>query len=182
MSRASLKRLSRRTSRSTMPRRNQCRPGIHCRRLLCEPLEDRRLLSSDMSPSQPQESCLILSRLDEIPPRDIGESDLLSSADATSRDSVFVPIGHQDSTSVLGLANAPDEGRLALAPQQGTIVASTETPTIEITDAPPYGVAGFLNGVVGGVDFGTHRVAAYIHVEGGGWWTKPTFASPTVPI
>ncbi len=55
-------------------------------------------------------------------------------------------------------------------------------PTIEITSVPPYGVDGFIDGVVTGVDFATHVAAVYIQIEGAGWWTKPSFASPTVPI
>jgi hypothetical protein len=56
------------------------------------------------------------------------------------------------------------------------------TPGIAISAVPPYGVDGFIGGVVSGVDFATHRVAPYIHVEGLGWYTKPTFLSPTVLI
>jgi hypothetical protein len=59
--------------------------------------------------------------------------------------------------------------------------SSSETaPTIEIGALPPYGSAGFLTGVAGGVDLSTHRVAAYIHLEGLGWYSKPTAAAPTV--
>lgn len=59
---------------------------------------------------------------------------------------------------------------------------TTGTPTIEITSVPDYRVVGNLSGVVTGVDFATHRVVTYIHVEGLGWWVKPTIAIPTVPI
>lgn len=55
-------------------------------------------------------------------------------------------------------------------------------PTITITSLPPYAVAGPIAGRVAGVDFATHRVAVYIQIEGAGWWTKPSFSSPTVPI
>lgn len=56
------------------------------------------------------------------------------------------------------------------------------TPTVDITSVPPYAVDGFIGGTVTGVDFSTHRVAVYIQIEGLGWWTKPTFANPTIPI
>jgi hypothetical protein len=36
--------------------------------------------------------------------------------------------------------------------------------------------------VVSGVDFSLFRVAFYIYIDGAGWWTKPTFATPTIPI
>jgi hypothetical protein len=43
-------------------------------------------------------------------------------------------------------------------------------------------VAGQIVGTVAGVNHSTHEVAAYLHIEGGGWWTKPNFSLPTVPI
>jgi len=54
--------------------------------------------------------------------------------------------------------------------------------SISITGLPPHGAFGSLTGTVAGVEFATHRVATYVHAEGAGWYTKPTFASPTVPI
>ncbi len=60
--------------------------------------------------------------------------------------------------------------------------ASAATPSIKIASVPPYAVDGFIHGKVTGVDFTTHQVAPYIQIEGLGWWTKPTFANPTVPI
>ena len=60
--------------------------------------------------------------------------------------------------------------------------AASADPTIKIVIVPPYGGSGFLQGVVNGVPFGQYRVAPYIHIEGAGWWTKPTLAAPTVPI
>lgn len=53
---------------------------------------------------------------------------------------------------------------------------------ITITGLPPYGGDGFLQGIVTGVDTSQYKVAPFIHIEGGGWWTKPTFGAPTVPI
>jgi hypothetical protein len=55
-------------------------------------------------------------------------------------------------------------------------------PTVEITSVPNYAEDGFLSGTVRGIDFASHRVAVYIQIEGAGWWTKPTFDNPTVPI
>ena len=54
--------------------------------------------------------------------------------------------------------------------------------TIDITEVPDFGVSGFVRGQVSGVNTATHRVAPFIQFEGAGWWTKPTFANPTVPI
>ncbi|OQB89462.1 MAG: hypothetical protein BWX84_02400 [Verrucomicrobia bacterium ADurb.Bin118] len=55
-------------------------------------------------------------------------------------------------------------------------------PSITIINVPPYAANGVMQGVVSGVDFTAYRVAPYIQVEGSGWWTKPTLASPTVAI
>ena len=54
--------------------------------------------------------------------------------------------------------------------------------TIEITGVPAFGSAGNITGTVTGFDPSTHRVAAYLYIEGAGWWTKPSFGMPTVPI
>ena len=54
--------------------------------------------------------------------------------------------------------------------------------SIAITSAPPYGSAGSISGTVTGVNLATHRVAVYIYIDGSGWWTKPSAATPTVPI
>jgi hypothetical protein len=56
-------------------------------------------------------------------------------------------------------------------------------PLIQITATPPYCSGGVLKGEVTGVsDPENYEVAPYIHVEGVGWWTKPTFAHPTVAV
>src|SRR5205814_2184532 len=55
-------------------------------------------------------------------------------------------------------------------------------PTIHITSVPTFGQAGTLAGTVSGVDTTAYRVAGFIYIDGGGWWSKPNFASPTVPI
>lgn len=60
--------------------------------------------------------------------------------------------------------------------------ASAAQPGITITSLPAYGASGVMQGLVSGVDFSAYRVAGYIQIEGAGWWTKPTYASPTVPI
>ncbi|MGE3173477.1 MAG: hypothetical protein AB7O97_12705 [Planctomycetota bacterium] len=54
--------------------------------------------------------------------------------------------------------------------------------SIAIQSAPPYGASGSISGTVTGVSFAAHRVAVYIHIDGVGWWTKPSAAAPTVPI
>lgn len=55
-------------------------------------------------------------------------------------------------------------------------------PTISITSVPAWATDGSIAGRVSGVNFATHRVAVYIQIEGSGWWTKPSFTTPTVPI
>jgi hypothetical protein len=60
--------------------------------------------------------------------------------------------------------------------------AAAGAQTLEITSVPDYGTLGLLGGRVLGVDPASHHVASYIQIEGSGWWTKPTFASPSVPI
>jgi hypothetical protein len=54
-------------------------------------------------------------------------------------------------------------------------------PSIKITTIPAYGSQNGIAGVVTGVQTNEYVVATYINVAGG-WWTKPTFANPTVPI
>ncbi len=53
---------------------------------------------------------------------------------------------------------------------------------ISIDGVPPHGSSGQITGNVFGVDPATHSVAAYLNIEGSGWWTKPNFGMPTVPI
>lgn len=60
--------------------------------------------------------------------------------------------------------------------------AAGAVPAIEIVSVPVYAEEGFVTGVASGVDFATHQVAPYIYIDGVGWFTKPTFASPTVPL
>lgn len=62
-------------------------------------------------------------------------------------------------------------------PQQ---VAAQCTPKVVITLLPAYGSFEDLRGTVECADPAAHRIAAYIYVSG--WWTKPTFASPTAGI
>jgi len=60
--------------------------------------------------------------------------------------------------------------------------APARSQTIQVDTVPRYAALGFITGTVTGVDFATHHVATYIHIEGSGWWTKPTSTDPTVPI
>lgn len=61
-------------------------------------------------------------------------------------------------------------------------LGSLHAQSIQITSAPQYGSPGSISGTVSGVNFATHRVAVYLHIDGAGWWTKPSAAAPTVPI
>ncbi|MEC7582898.1 MAG: hypothetical protein VYE77_01155 [Planctomycetota bacterium] len=71
---------------------------------------------------------------------------------------------------------------LCLTSAAALAVAQLAAQSITITSAPPYGSAGSIAGTVTGVNFATHRVAAYIYIDGAGWWSKPSAANPTVPI
>ena len=58
----------------------------------------------------------------------------------------------------------------------------TRDPTITITSVPPYGANGHLGGVVAGAAPADYHVATYLFLEGGGWWTKPTFSEPCTAV
>jgi hypothetical protein len=60
-------------------------------------------------------------------------------------------------------------------------ISSPIHPQIKFTFVPPIGGSDDLQGTVGGVNPDKYVVAIYIRVAGG-WWTKPTFADPTIPI
>ncbi len=64
----------------------------------------------------------------------------------------------------------------------GTARGANADPAIEIDSLPPYATDGFLGGRVTGADPSQHHVAAYLHIDGLGWFTKPTLLQPTVPI
>jgi hypothetical protein len=55
-------------------------------------------------------------------------------------------------------------------------------PRLEITGIPVYAADGFVTGRVWNVNPTLYHVALFIQIEGIGWYTKPTFLSPTVPI
>ena len=55
------------------------------------------------------------------------------------------------------------------------------TPGVQLTSIPAYGSSHGIAGVVTGIQSAEYEVAVYINVSGG-WWTKPTFEDPTVPI
>lgn len=76
----------------------------------------------------------------------------------------------------LGVVGALIAHLFASVPAQGA-------PSIEITTVPPYCSEGDLYGTVTGVQNPQdYQVATYIHIEGSGWWTKPYFNAPTVPV
>ena len=61
----------------------------------------------------------------------------------------------------------------------GSIAGGDGTPSITFTSVPALGSAAPLTGQVAHVIPASYFVAVYIFVpSGGGWWVKPTFASP----
>jgi exo-beta-1,3-glucanase (GH17 family)/fibronectin type 3 domain-containing protein len=63
----------------------------------------------------------------------------------------------------------------------GALVGGPGQPLMEFTSVPAYGTAANLTGRVVHVVPQDYRIATYIKV-GGLYWTKPTFASPTVAV
>src|SRR5262245_12424737 len=56
----------------------------------------------------------------------------------------------------------------------------TAAPSIQITSIPTYGTTDNINGVVAGGAPASVKVALFVYV--GGWYTKPTFATPAVTV
>jgi hypothetical protein len=52
--------------------------------------------------------------------------------------------------------------------------------TIQITTVPAYNTTQDVSGTVTGITPSTVKVALFIYVDG--WYTKPSFATPTVPV
>lgn len=75
---------------------------------------------------------------------------------------LFKPIEKIDSTWLCKKINIPNQD------------------TFGISYTPPKGVYQLLKGYVNLLNPCDYKVAIYIKV--GGWWTKPTFAQPTVPV
>lgn len=61
-----------------------------------------------------------------------------------------------------------------------TPTATPAEPQIAITTIPSYCTHEDIEGIVGGVDPRLYRITLAIYVQG--WWTKPYFSQPTVPI
>lgn len=82
---------------------------------------------------------------------------------------------------------APTATRKATASRTPTTVLAPSpippgcSPGIAFTSIPPVGSFATLVGVVRCVDPAQYKVAVYIQVNGG-WWNKPTFASPLTGI
>jgi hypothetical protein len=55
-------------------------------------------------------------------------------------------------------------------------------PILTLTDLPPYGSSSPIQVHVRWVDPKDYRIATYIFISGSGYWTKPTFAQPTVEL
>ncbi len=73
-----------------------------------------------------------------------------------------------------------DSGLLSYWLSRSVCSAYTQ-PAIELVSVPEYGSFDPLAGRVFNADFDSHLVAVYIKV-GSGWWTKPAFNAPFIPI
>lgn len=86
-----------------------------------------------------------------------------------------------------GLVTAIQPGNANITASFGTTksapaVVTVPPVSIVIKSVPSYGRSGSASGIVNGItDYGNYRVAVYINVYGG-WWTKPSFASPLTQI
>jgi hypothetical protein len=60
--------------------------------------------------------------------------------------------------------------------------AAAQGPTIEITDVPPFGTIANLRGQVAHAALAEYHVAAYLFLEGLGWYVKPSLAVPCTPL
>ena len=56
------------------------------------------------------------------------------------------------------------------------------TPTIEITNVPPYGTCCRLEGRVSNANPAIHAVAVFIYVPCANWWSKPRCSAALTPI
>src|ERR1035438_132752 len=54
--------------------------------------------------------------------------------------------------------------------------------SVVFTSVPPYGSQSNLFGKVSGVNPVNYRVAVLIYIDGAGWFTKPTCATPLTTI
>jgi hypothetical protein len=65
----------------------------------------------------------------------------------------------------------------------GALLAQAPSPSIQISGLPAWGDPnGILSGRVTGLPEGEYKAAAFVIVESAGVYSKPTCASPTVPL
>ncbi|MFA6570333.1 MAG: T9SS type A sorting domain-containing protein [Bacteroidota bacterium] len=57
-----------------------------------------------------------------------------------------------------------------------------QNPLLQFTEIPQWGTSRSLKGKVYNVDPEKYKIAVYIFIEGNGWWTKPSFATPFTSI
>jgi hypothetical protein len=65
--------------------------------------------------------------------------------------------------------------------RSSAVVNGEGTPSLRVTSSPPRGSFGNLRGMVEHVNPVEYQVAVFIYVAGG-WWSKPTWTHPAVPV
>ena len=89
----------------------------------------------------------------------------------------FWGVWDQDGDMKVGMSDVFDGKTVSDNWTCGVMPGGSGTPSIQLTSTPPIGSYNQLHGQVWHVTPSDYYVAVYIHVLGG-WWTKPTWASP----
>ncbi len=63
-----------------------------------------------------------------------------------------------------------------------TLAQDLSVASVEFSSIPPWGSDSPLTGTIRGAAPGKHAIATYVHVEGLGWWSKPSETDPVVPV
>jgi hypothetical protein len=63
----------------------------------------------------------------------------------------------------------------------GAVAAAPASPSIQITNVPPFGSSAYLDGRVLNGNPATQRVAVFIYIPSAGWWSKP-YCDPQLTV